>query len=90
MSRRLVALLSGAILCCVLSLAPRPAHAQDSAVFVDSGQRLGGESSYAVALGDLDGDGAVDIAVPTGGSLLLMWADSAELGGIRRGPLLPP
>ena len=47
-------------------------------------------SGYHLALGDLDGDGAVDIAVPTGGSLLLMWADSAELGGIRRGPLLPP
>ncbi|MCW5844364.1 MAG: VCBS repeat-containing protein [Caldilinea sp.] len=79
MSRRLVALLSGAILCCVLSLAPRPAHAQDSAVFVDSGQRLGGESSYAVALGDLDGDGDLDALLANGaGERSQVWTNDGR------------
>lgn len=34
-----------------------------SGFFADSGQRLGREESYAVALGDLDGDGSLDAFV---------------------------
>ena len=34
-----------------------------SGYFYDSGQRLGSSNSWSVALGDVDGDGDLDIAV---------------------------
>ena len=81
MSRRLAALLSAPILYGALAflLLPYPARAQDSALFVDSGQRLGGESSYAVALGDLDGDGDLDALVANGaGERSQVWMNDGR------------
>jgi len=46
-----------------------------SGFFTDSGQRLGSQRSYAVALGDLDGDGDFDAFVGNRGSDEIWWND---------------
>ncbi|MEC9158590.1 MAG: FG-GAP-like repeat-containing protein, partial [Planctomycetota bacterium] len=41
--------------------------AEETVLFVDSGQALGNNNSYSVALGDLDGDGDIDAMVANTG-----------------------
>jgi len=43
--------------------------------FVDSGQKLGSQDSYSIALGDLDGDGDIDAFVGNRGPDEVWWND---------------
>ncbi len=81
MYRRLVSLFAGTLVAGALLLLASPQHArgQDGAIFIDSGQRLGGASSYAVALGDLDGDGDLDALVGNGaGERSQVWTNDGR------------
>jgi len=50
-------------------------------VFVDSGQILGSSHSYAVELGDLDGDGDLDACVANGGQPNRVWLNEGGAQG---------
>ncbi len=67
-----------AISLCLLTAAFASATSSGRDLLVDSGQRLGNEASWSVALGDVDGDGDLDAVVANFDAGAIVWLNDGK------------